>query len=65
MMALLKPLAIDQRGAMNRMFDALDVEATHEDIERLKELVSEELTPYASSILLDPVYGMPATKARG
>lgn len=27
-------------------------------------MVSEELTPYASSILLDPVYGMPATKAR-
>jgi tagatose 1,6-diphosphate aldolase len=60
----IKALAIDQRGAMNRMFDALGVEATHEEIERLKELVSEELTPYASSILLDPVYGMPATKAR-
>ncbi len=60
----IKALAIDQRGAMNRMFAELGVEATHEDIERLKELVSEELTPYASSILLDPVYGMPATKAR-
>src|SRR5690625_1801561 len=60
----IKALAIDQRGAMNRMFKALDVEVSHEEIERLKELVSEELTPYASSILLDPVYGMPATKVR-
>jgi len=60
----IKALAIDQRGAMNRMFKALNVEASHKDIERLKELVSEELTPYASSILLDPVYGMPATKVR-
>ena len=60
----IKALAIDQRGAMNRMFDALDVEASHEEIERLKELVSEELTPYASSILLDPVYGLPGAKAR-
>ncbi|HLR91522.1 MAG TPA: tagatose-bisphosphate aldolase [Atopostipes sp.] len=60
----IKALAIDQRGAMNRMFDALGIETSHEEIERLKELVSEELTPYASSILLDPVYGMPATKVR-
>lgn len=60
----IKALAIDQRGAMGRMFDDLNVEVTHEEIEELKRLVSEELTPYASSILLDPVYGMPATKAR-
>src|SRR5699024_3572371 len=60
----IKALAIDQRGAMNRMFSALGVEATHEEIERLKEIVSEELTPYASSILLDPIYGLPGAKAR-
>lgn len=60
----IKALAIDQRGAMNRMFDALGVEVTHEEIEQLKKIVSEELTPYASSILLDPVYGLPGAKAR-
>lgn len=60
----IKALAIDQRGAMNRMFDDLGVEATHEEIEQLKKIVSEELTPYASSILLDPVYGLPGAKAR-
>ncbi|KXT82569.1 Tagatose 1,6-diphosphate aldolase [Streptococcus sp. DD11] len=31
-------------------------------MEELKVLVAEELTPYASSMLLDPEYGLPATK---
>lgn len=57
-------LAIDQRGAMNRMFDDLGVEATTEAIEGMKKVVSEELTQYASSILLDPEYGLPGAKAR-
>src|SRR5699024_5747522 len=60
----IKALAIDQRGAMNRMYSALGVEATPKEIERLKEIVSEELTTYASSILLDPIYGLPGEKAR-
>ncbi|WP_018658920.1 tagatose-bisphosphate aldolase [Allofustis seminis] len=60
----IKALAIDQRGAMVRMFDALGAEATQEKIEHLKKLVSEELTPYASSILLDTIYGLPGAKAR-
>ena len=57
-------LAIDQRGAMERMFVDLNEEPTSEAIEGLKKVVSEELTQYASSILLDPVYGLPAAKAR-
>jgi len=60
----IKALAIDQRGSMNRMLDELGVEPTHEKIEQLKKIVSEELTPYASSILLDPLYGLPAAKVR-
>ncbi len=39
-------------------------EATDKDIEDFKKIVSEELTPYASSILLDPEYGLPAANAR-
>ena len=39
-------------------------EPTVEQIEKLKVLVAEELTQYASSILLDPEYGLPATEAR-
>ena len=57
-------LAIDQRGAMKKMIQAFGEEATGEQIEAFKTLVSEELTPYASSILLDPEYGLPATRAR-
>ncbi len=33
-----------------------------EGIIRFKELVSEELTPFATAILLDPEYGLPAAK---
>lgn len=35
-----------------------------EGIIRFKELVSEELTPFATAILLDPEYGLPAAKVR-
>lgn len=61
---IIASLAIDQRGAMVRMFDELGVEPEHSKIENLKTIVSEELTQYSSSILLDPVYGYPAAKAR-
>lgn len=55
-------LAIDQRGAMKKMITKYKEEATSEDIIEFKTLVSKELTPYTSSILLDPEYGLPATK---
>lgn len=61
---IIAALAIDQRGALKKMMKALDFEPKPGDIERFKELVSEELTPYASSILLDPEYGLPASKVR-
>lgn len=58
-------LAIDQRGALRKMFAkenfAGDVDTA---IIEFKKLVSEELTPYASSILLDPEYGIPAGQAK-
>lgn len=57
-------LAIDQRGALRKMMQTLGIEATEEQISTFKTIVSEELTPYASSILLDPEYGLPAAKAR-
>ena len=60
---IISALAIDQRGAL-KMIKALDVEPTDAQIETFKELVSKELTPYASAILLDPEYGLPAAKAR-
>ena len=44
------------------MMSALGMEATKETIERFKTLISQELTPYASAILLDPEYGLPAAQ---
>jgi len=56
-------LAIDQRGSLKRMLGG-DVDGVENVISNFKELVSTELTPYASSILLDPVYGLPAANKR-
>lgn len=62
---VISALAFDQRGALKRMMAKYQTEEpTVEQIEQLKALVSEELTPYASSILLDPEYGLPASKVR-
>lgn len=58
-------LAFDQRGALKKMMAQYQAqEPTVAQMEELKVLVSEELTPYASSILLDPEYGLPAAKVR-
>ncbi|MBF0779959.1 MULTISPECIES: tagatose-bisphosphate aldolase [unclassified Granulicatella] len=61
---VISALAIDQRGALKKMVSALDVEPTEQTISEFKVLVSKHLTPYASSILLDPEYGLPAAKNR-
>lgn len=58
-------LAIDQRGALKKMITAHKPQgAEDKDIIDFKTLVSKELTAYASSILLDPEYGLPAAEAR-
>ncbi|MDR1567164.1 MAG: tagatose-bisphosphate aldolase [Streptococcaceae bacterium] len=57
-------LAIDQRGALKKMFQAAGKATVQKDIEAFKSLVSQELTPYATSILLDPEYGLPASQVR-
>lgn len=61
---IISALAIDQRGALKKMMTAAGKEATLAELEEFKVVVSQELTQYASSILLDPEYGMPATKVR-
>ncbi|AXQ79296.1 tagatose-bisphosphate aldolase [Streptococcus chenjunshii] len=62
---IISALAFDQRGALRKMM-AQYQEGTpqREQMEELKSLVSAELTPYASSILLDPEYGLPASQLR-
>lgn len=60
---IISALAIDQRGALKKMIGEYR-EATSEDIVTIKNLVSKELTPYASGILLDPEYGLTAGELR-
>lgn len=61
---IISALAFDQRGALKRLMAQHQTEEpTREQMEELKVLVAEELTKYSSSMLLDPEYGLPATKS--
>jgi tagatose 1,6-diphosphate aldolase len=53
--------AMDQRGSLKK---ALGQNATDAGLEEFKSLVTEVLTPHASAILLDPEWGLPASKRR-
>jgi len=53
--------AMDQRGSLKK---ALGAKASEQDLVEFKIAVSEVLTRYASAILLDPEWGLPAAKAR-
>lgn len=58
-------LAIDQRGALKKMIAKFkENDAEEAEIIEFKKIVSSQLTKYASSILLDPEYGLPAANAR-
>ena len=61
---IISALAFDQRGALKRLMAQHQTEEPAvAQMEELKVLVADELTKYASSMLLDPEYGLPATKA--
>ncbi|MGA3125337.1 MAG: tagatose 1,6-diphosphate aldolase [Candidatus Korobacteraceae bacterium] len=53
--------AMDQRGSLRK---ALGAKATERDMINFKIAVSEVLTRYASAILLDPEWGLPAAEVR-
>jgi tagatose 1,6-diphosphate aldolase len=57
--------AMDQRGSLQKAL-AKDKggEVSNEMMEEFKILVTEVLTPYASAILLDPEWGLPASRRR-
>jgi len=65
---IIAALAVDQRSALRKLFAKIsDVSAeavTSEHLIQFKELVSRVLTPYATAILLDPEYGVPAAEQR-
>lgn len=54
-------IAMDQRNTLRRMFQAVDIAASDEDLRTVKADVARALTPAASGMLLDPTYGVPAT----
>ncbi len=60
--------AMDQRGSLQKSIaKAKGVDSkqiTREHMEEFKVAVSKALTPYATAILLDPEFGIPAVKAR-
>ena len=57
--------AMDQRGSLQKsLSQARGAAADGHDLELFKSLVTEVLTGYASAILLDPEYGLPAAQHR-
>jgi tagatose-1,6-bisphosphate aldolase len=55
-------IAMDQRNTLRRMFVAAGLEGTVDQLRDSKVAVARALTPYASGILFDPTYGVPAAR---
>jgi tagatose-1,6-bisphosphate aldolase len=58
-------IAMDQRNTLRRMFTAVGLEASDQDLRTAKADVARVLTPGASGILFDPTYGVPAVMEAG
>jgi tagatose 1,6-diphosphate aldolase/sulfofructosephosphate aldolase len=58
-------VAMDQRNTLRRMFAAVGIEPTDEDMRLSKVDVARALSPLASGILFDPTYGVPAVMESG
>ncbi len=57
--------AMDQRGSLQKaLAKEKGSDVGDRDMEEFKVLVTEVLTPHASAILLDPEWGLPASKRR-
>src|SRR5215813_8038440 len=57
--------AMDQRGSLKKsLAKEKGSDVTDAMMEEFKSLVTEVLTPHASAILLDPEWGLPASKRR-
>ena len=60
--------AMDQRGSLQKSIAKAkgvpDDQVTRAMMEEFKTIVTKVLTPHASAILLDPEFGLPASKAR-
>lgn len=58
-------IAFDQRNTLRRMFSAVGIEATDDDMREVKVEVTRALTPDATGILLDPQLGVGAVMGAG
>ncbi|GHO43301.1 tagatose 1,6-diphosphate aldolase [Ktedonospora formicarum] len=62
---IIAAVAMDQRGSLKKSIEKLEEgRGTPEAIAAFKSKVSQVLTCYASAILLDPEYGLPALRER-
>jgi tagatose 1,6-diphosphate aldolase len=62
---IISALAMDQRGSLQKSISkAKGSEASAADLSEFKMVVAEELSPFASAILLDPDYGLQAVEHR-
>jgi tagatose 1,6-diphosphate aldolase len=59
----LKMMAIDQRGSLEKAIAKVvgkePSEVTGDDLSAAKQIVTKVLAPYATAVLMDPVYGHP------
>jgi tagatose-1,6-bisphosphate aldolase len=53
-------IAMDQRNTLRRMFTAVGLDASDDDLRTAKADVARTLTPAATGLLSDPTYGVPA-----
>ncbi len=58
-------IAMDQRNTLRRMFTAVGLNASDDDLCIAKADVARVLTPAASGLLSDPTYGVPAITRAG
>src|SRR5262252_5427579 len=57
--------AMDQRGSLQKaLAKEKGADVSSQMLEEFKSIVTEVLTPHASAILLDPEFGLPASKRR-
>ena len=57
--------AMDQRGSLQKaLAKEKGADVSESMLEEFKSIVTEVLTPHASAILLDPEFGLPASKRR-
>jgi tagatose 1,6-diphosphate aldolase len=61
---VIRAAAMDQRGSLMREIGKQGGAGTPESLTEFKVAVTKALTPYASAILMDPEYGLPALSAR-